>query len=40
MDTTKPQEVPIPPPTITKPIESTTSDAKFDFDIDGSIFLK
>src|SRR3954468_8513274 len=35
MDTTKPQEVPIPPPTMPKPIESTTSDAKFEFDIDG-----
>src|SRR4051812_7396015 len=33
--TTKPQEVPIPPPTMPKPNESTTSDAKFDFDIDG-----
>src|SRR4051812_25859928 len=35
MDTTKPQEVHIPPPTMPKPNESTTSDAKFDFDIDG-----
>ena len=35
MDTTKPQEVPIPPPTMPKPNESTTSDAKLDFDIDG-----
>src|SRR4051812_47025666 len=34
MDTTKPQEVPIPPPTIPNPNESTTSDAKFDFDIE------
>ena len=33
--TTKPQVVPIPPPTMPKPIEPTTSDAKFDFDIDG-----
>src|SRR3954465_3436544 len=32
--TTKPQVVPIPP-TMPKPIEPTTSDAKFDFDIDG-----
>src|SRR3954466_2477527 len=35
MDTTKPQEVPIPPPTMPKPNESNASDAKFDFDIDG-----
>src|SRR3954471_16343376 len=35
MDTTKPQEVPIPPTTKPKPNESTTSDAKFDFDLDG-----
>src|SRR3954468_4231772 len=33
--TTKPQEVPIPPPRMPKPSESTTSDAKFDFDIYG-----
>src|SRR3954464_4685314 len=33
--TTKPQVVPIPPSNIPKPIEPTTSDAKFDFDIDG-----
>src|SRR4051812_5729983 len=33
--TTKPQVVPIPTPTMPKPIEPTTSDAKFDFDIDG-----
>src|SRR4051812_48908388 len=33
--TTKPQVVPIPTPTMPKPIESTTSDAKCDFDIDG-----
>src|SRR3954470_3205063 len=33
--TTKPQVVPVPPPTMPKPIEPTTSDAKFDFDIDG-----
>src|SRR4051812_33195846 len=33
--TTKPQVVPIPPPTMPKTIEPTTSDAKFDFDIDG-----
>src|SRR3954470_18785454 len=31
MDTAKPQEVPIPPPTMPKPNESTTSDAKFYF---------
>src|SRR3954465_14985314 len=35
MDATKPQEVHIPPHTTPKPNESTTSDAKFDFDIDG-----
>src|SRR3954469_14830604 len=35
LDTTKPQEVPIPPTTVPKPNESTTSDAKFDFDLDG-----
>src|SRR3954465_15125123 len=35
MDTTKPQEVPIPPPTMPEPNESTTSDSKFDFDLDG-----
>src|SRR4051812_38150387 len=35
MDTNKPQEVPIHPPTMPKPNESTTSDAKFDFYIDG-----
>src|SRR3954467_10897056 len=34
MDTTKPQEVPLPPPPVPKPNEYT-SDAKFDFDIDG-----
>src|SRR3954462_8029051 len=34
MDTTKPKEVHVPPPTMRKPIESTT-DAKFEFDIDG-----
>src|SRR3954463_2819230 len=34
MDTTKPQEVFVPPP-MPKPIGSTTSDAKFEFDIDG-----
>src|SRR4051812_33519182 len=33
--TTKPQVVPIPPPTMPKPIEPTTSDAKFDFGING-----
>ena len=33
--TTKPQVVPIPNPTMPKPIEPTTSDAKFYFDIDG-----
>src|SRR3954471_17805052 len=33
--TTKPQVVHVPPPTIPKPIEPTSSDAKFDFDIDG-----
>src|SRR3954469_1906118 len=33
--TTKPQVVPIPPPIMPKPIEPTTSDAKFYFDIDG-----
>src|SRR3954463_4043730 len=33
--TTKPQVVPIPPPTMPKPNEPTTSDAKFNFDIDG-----
>ena len=33
--TTKPQVAPIPPPTMPKPIDPTTSDAKFDFDIDG-----
>src|SRR4051812_38496698 len=34
--TTKPQVVPIsPPPTMPKPIGPTTSDAKFNFDIDG-----
>src|SRR4051812_28994874 len=32
METTKPQEVPIPPTTMPKP---TTCDAKFDFDLDG-----
>src|SRR3954465_8538639 len=32
--TTKPQVVPFPSPTIPKPIEPTTSDAKFDFAID------
>src|SRR3954469_13789134 len=32
--TTKPQAVPIPTPTMPKTIEPTTSDAKFDFDID------
>src|SRR3954470_10316325 len=32
MDVTKPQEVHIPPTTTPKP---TTSDAKFDFDLDG-----
>ena len=31
MDATKPQEVHIPPTTMPKPDESTTSDAKFDF---------
>ena len=35
MDATKPQEVPFPPPTMPKPNEPTTSDAKFDFDING-----
>src|SRR3954463_12899860 len=35
MDTTKPQEVPISPPTMPKPNEYTTINAKFDFDIDG-----
>ena len=35
MDATKPQEVPIPPTTMPRPNESTTSDAKFDFDLDG-----
>src|SRR4051812_36534058 len=35
MDTTKPQEVPIPPPTVPRPNESTNSDAQFNFDIDG-----
>src|SRR3954471_10955489 len=35
MDATKPQEVPIPPPTMPKPNEYTTSDAEFDFDLDG-----
>src|SRR3954471_17013882 len=30
MDATKPQEVPIPPPTMPKPNEYITSDAKFD----------
>src|SRR4051812_4389403 len=35
MDSTKPQEVPICPPIMPKPNESTTSDAKFDFDLDG-----
>src|SRR3954470_13596912 len=34
MDATKPQEVPIPPTTMPNPNESTTSDAKFDFDLD------
>src|SRR3954468_15942994 len=33
--TTIPQVVPIPTPTMPKPIDPTTSDAKFDFDIDG-----
>src|SRR4051812_41150593 len=33
--TSKPQVVPIPTPTMPKPIEPTTSDAEFDFDIDG-----
>src|SRR4051812_15874881 len=33
--TTKPQVVPITTPTMPKPIEPATSDAKFDFDIDG-----
>src|SRR3954466_2067398 len=32
---TKPQVSPIPPTTMPKPSEPTTSDAKFDFDIDG-----
>src|SRR3954470_4148290 len=35
MDATKPQEVPIPPPTMPKANEFTASDAKFDFDLDG-----
>lgn len=35
MDATKPQEVPIPPITMPKPNESTTNDAKFDFDLYG-----
>src|SRR3954464_14632339 len=35
MNTTKPQEVPIPPPTMPKPNDSTTSNANFYFDIDG-----
>src|SRR3954471_24414182 len=35
MEATKPQEVPIPSTTMHKPNESTTSDAKFDFDLDG-----
>src|SRR3954462_3632382 len=35
MDATKPQEDPMPPTTMPKPNESTTSDAKFDFDLDG-----
>src|SRR4051812_42774322 len=35
MNTTKPQEVPIFPHIVPKPNESTTSDSKFDFDIDG-----
>src|SRR3954466_15262387 len=35
MDATKPQEVSIPPPTMPKANESTASDAKFDFDLDG-----
>src|SRR3954468_20339472 len=30
-----PQEVPIPPTTMPKPNKPTTSDAKFDFDLDG-----
>ena len=33
--TTKPQVAPIPPPTMPKPIDPTTSDSKFDFDING-----
>src|SRR3954467_9237557 len=33
--TTKTPVVPIPPPTMPKPIDPTTSDDKFDFDIDG-----
>src|SRR5215216_742014 len=41
MDATKPQEVPIPPTTMPKPNESTTSDAKFDFDLVGcNIYLQ
>src|SRR3954467_13682364 len=35
MDATKPQEVHIPPPTMPKSNESTNSDDKFDFDLDG-----
>ena len=35
LDTTKPQEVPIPPLTMPKPNDYNTSDAKFDFDLDG-----
>src|SRR3954468_14556129 len=35
MDATKPKEVPITPTTMPKTNESTTSDAKFDFDLDG-----
>src|SRR3954468_20999003 len=35
MEATKPQEVPIPPTTMPKPNDPITSDAKFDFDLDG-----
>src|SRR4051812_45931417 len=35
IDATKTQEVPIPPTIMPKPNESTTSDAKFDFDLDS-----
>src|SRR4051812_45045081 len=38
--TTKPKVVYVPPPTMPKPIEPTTSDAKFDFDIDGCNIYK